>query len=81
VVGDNEQSSKSTIMMLSINDLNRMQVEFSEVYENMFDESYKRLEVALKEKLNAMQECSKQMQLLIDEDMYGINTNLGRNVK
>jgi hypothetical protein len=57
VIGDDEQNSKSTIMMLCINDLNRMQVEFSEVYENMFDESYKRLEVALKEKLNAMQDC------------------------
>lgn len=42
-------------MALSVNDLNRMQREFSDVYESMFNESYKRLEVALKEKLSAMQ--------------------------
>ena len=43
VVGD-ENQGKSTIMHLDIQELYRMQVEFSDVYEEMFDESYKRLE-------------------------------------
>jgi hypothetical protein len=53
VIGDDE-SGKSTVMMLSTLDLNRMQMEFSDIYESMFNECYKRLEIALKEKLSAM---------------------------
>ena len=56
VIGD-DMLGKSTIMLLSATDLNRMQVEFQDVYANMFDESYKRLEAALNEKLKAMKTC------------------------
>lgn len=46
VVGD-ENDGKSQIMCLDIQDLYRMQVEFSDVYETMFNDCYIRLEKAL----------------------------------
>jgi hypothetical protein len=75
VIGDDD-SGKSTIMMLGINDLNRMQLEFSLAYEKMFNESYKRLEVALKEKLSALKNCETELKKLKELNKYGEQKNL-----
>lgn len=80
VIGD-DMLGKSTIMLLSATDLNRMQVEFQDVYANMFDESYKRLEAALNEKLKAMKTCQKQMQKIYLKENYEENKNLTKMKK
>jgi hypothetical protein len=54
-----ENDGKSQIMCRDIQDLYRMQVEFSDVYESMFNECYSRLEKALNHKLQAMKTCHK----------------------
>jgi hypothetical protein len=40
-------SEKTIILHLSINDVNRMQVEFNEIYQSLFDQGYARLNDAL----------------------------------
>jgi hypothetical protein len=57
VVGDTEL--KAEVLLLSINDLNRMQQEFMEAYEEMFMLSYKRLEGLLKHKITCFKKCEK----------------------
>lgn len=54
VLGNNESS---LLLMLSINDLHRMQLEFVESYEQLFLHSYKRLEGALKHKIESVNKC------------------------
>ena len=51
---------KSTLLLLSIIDLNRMQMEFLEVYEKMIQDGYVVLECSLKYKLKAIKECQNQ---------------------
>ena len=45
------------MLLLSINDVNRMQMEFLESYETMIQEAYVELEVSLKYKLLAIKKC------------------------
>lgn len=53
VVGENT----STLLTLSIHDLNKMQLEFVEAYNSMMDAAYARLEVALFLKMECMNYC------------------------
>lgn len=75
VIGDDE-TGKSNIMCLGITDLNRMQAEFSDVYEAMFNESYKRLEYVLKEKLSSITQCADELKNLIESNQYEDSKNL-----
>jgi hypothetical protein len=45
------------LLSLSINDVNRMQLEFNEVYQSLFEEGYKRLDNALEIKLKTISAC------------------------
>lgn len=47
------------LLSLSINDVNRMQLEFNEVYQSLFEEGYKRLDNAFEIKLKTIQTCEK----------------------
>ena len=50
-------SEQSTLLLFSVHDLNKMQVEFLELYESLFKESYIRLESILLIKLKSMNKC------------------------
>jgi hypothetical protein len=58
VAGD---AQKSDILLLSTIDLHRMQLEFTESYEHLFMQSYKRLEGALRHKIDSIKTCEEIM--------------------
>ena len=47
------------LLSLSINDVNRMQLEFNEIYQSLFEQGYRRLDAALEIKLKTMNICEK----------------------
>ena len=47
------------LLSFSIADLNKMKMEFLEAYNSLFNDSYKRLDRALKIKLKAMKYCQE----------------------
>ena len=54
-------SSNCDMMMLSIQDLNRMKLEFPEHYSQLMEDAYDNLQKALILKLQGMQKCQDQL--------------------
>jgi hypothetical protein len=50
-------SKRATLLSLTMGDVHRMQLEFVEIYEQLFLSSYKKLEGALKHKIGAIKKC------------------------
>jgi CRP-like cAMP-binding protein len=53
-------SEQATLLVFSVIELNKMQVEFLELYESLFKESYNRLEQILAIKLKSIKQCQKK---------------------
>ena len=56
---DGENDDKSMLLSMSINDVNRMQLEFNEVYQSLFEQAYQRLDSALELKLKCISTCER----------------------
>lgn len=52
-------SEQATLLIFNVLDLNKMQVEFLELYESLFKESFSRIEQMLEIKLKSIKKCQK----------------------
>ena len=53
---------RAHLLSLSIEDLNKMKLEFGEAFEEIFTKSNKPLEMAVKLKINAIRHCAEIME-------------------
>ena len=58
---------KSSILVFSIEDMFKMKIEFTDIYDHLFKTAYARLRSALSLKLKALNLCAEKDELLTRE--------------
>lgn len=62
--------ARAHLLSLSIEDLNRMKLEFNEAFEEIFTKSIKPLEMALKLKIRAIRHCAEVLEEAMQDPKF-----------
>lgn len=74
--------TNSDVLVLSIKDLHKMEIEFVDIYEDMLANSIKILQKAMILKLNTIKKCTEQlMKLNNSQDSYDLSSSRSKSAE